>query len=362
MKAVLLVGGEGTRLRPLTSNMVKAMVPILNRPFLEHMVSYLKHYGVSDIVLAMCYLPHHIESHFGNGRSLGVNLTYVIEDTPLGTAGAVKNVEAHLSSEPFLVFNGDIFSDIDLQAMLAFHRSNQAKATIALTPVEDPSAYGVIETSGNGRVKQFIEKPKREEAPTNMINAGIYILEPDVLARVPAGQKYMFEHHLYPSLLADGLPVYGYKSSGYWIDIGTHDKYRQVQYDLLTGRGTSSLYTSGFEGDMGKGDRSVIDPGAMVEGAVLMGERCTVGVGARVLGPSVLGSHCTVAPGASIDRCILWARAQIGNSAVLEKCTIGAGAVIEDGASIGEGAVVGDGIRIPANSYIAPGSRVPALD
>jgi len=201
MKAVLLVGGEGTRLRPLTCNTVKAMVPVVNRPFLEHLLGYLSSHDVDDIVVTLCYLPDCIESRFGNGSEAGITLAYVMEETPLGTAGAVKNAESHLDGV-FFVFNGDIITNIDLRAMLSFHRQRNAVATIALTPVEDPSAYGVVETSGDGRVKRFIEKPPPGEAPTNLINAGIYILEPAVLRGVPQGTRCMFEHHLSPSRLS----------------------------------------------------------------------------------------------------------------------------------------------------------------
>ena len=198
MKAVLLVGGEGTRLRPLTCNTVKAMVPIVNRPFFEHLLGYLSSHGVDDIVVTLCYLPDRIESRFGNGSECGVKLAYVMEETPLGTAGAVKNAESHLDGA-FFVFNGDVMTNIDLRAMLSFHRERNAVATIALTPVENPSAYGVVETAADGRVKRFIEKPPPGQAPTNMINAGIYILEPEVLRGVPQGTPCMFEHHLFPS-------------------------------------------------------------------------------------------------------------------------------------------------------------------
>lgn len=205
MKAVILVGGEGTRLRPLTYSTPKPMVPILNRPFLEHMLKYMKSHHINDVILALCYLPDHIRAYFGNGSDYGVKLTYDVETSPLGTAGAVKNVAQHLD-ETFFVFNGDVFTDLNLTAMLDTHRKKSSKATIALTPVDDPSMYGVVETDTNDRVKRFVEKPKREEATTNMINAGIYILEPELLEYIPANQNYMFERGLFPLLLEQGDP------------------------------------------------------------------------------------------------------------------------------------------------------------
>lgn len=351
MKALLLVGGEGTRLRPLTCNTVKAMVPILNRPFLEHMVSYLRNYGITDIILTLCYLPDQLEAFFGDGTSFGLNLVYVMEESPLGTAGAVKNAQQYLD-DTFLVFNGDIFTDIDLQAMLAYHRNRQAKATIALTPVLDPSAYGVLETEPDGRVVRFVEKPKPGEAKTNLINAGIYILEPDILDWIPQNRPYMFEHHLYPHLLKDGIPVYGYAGSGgYWIDIGTHDKYRQVQYDLLEGRCTAVLNIPG------KGP--AVYPGVTIEGEVTIGDGCRIGAGTRIAGPSAISENCIIEDGASITASFLWPQARLGKNAILNKCVIGRESVIGDRAVIGEGAVIGDHTSIEPGTQIAPGSRIP---
>lgn len=223
MKGVILVGGEGTRMRPLTCNTAKAMLPVLNQPFLGHMIRYLREGGINDIIFALCYLPDNIKRYFGDGSQFGVKLTYVVEESPLGTAGGVKNAAAYLD-DLFFVFNGDIVTDIDLRAMLSFHRRRKAKATIALTPVEDPSHYGVVETNAQGRVKRFIEKPPREEATTNMINAGIYILDPQVLNDVPPRTFFMFERHLFPLLLEKGVPIYGFPCDAYWIDMGTPGK------------------------------------------------------------------------------------------------------------------------------------------
>ncbi len=357
MKAVLLVGGEGTRLRPLTCNTVKAMVPILNRPFFEHLLEYLGSNQIDDIVVTLCYLPDRIESHFGNGGNWGVKLSYVMEETPLGTAGAVKNAEAHLDG-PFFVFNGDIITNIDLRAMLSFHRERRAQATIALTPVEDPSPYGVVETSADGRVKRFIEKPPLGQAPTNLINAGIYILEPAVLQGVSQGVPCMFEHHLFPSLLSEGAPVYAYPTTDYWIDIGTHEKYRQVQYDLLLGRCASSLYRKITETKGNHATRTSLHPSAVVEEPVALGDNCYIGAGARVRGPAVLGDGCRVSDGATIDKAIMWRNVRVGKEAIIRESVIGDNCSVGDRSIIESGSVVADNVVITEGSHVQAGQKV----
>ena len=358
MKAVLLVGGEGTRLRPLTCNTVKAMVPILNKPFLEHMIGYLKSHDVDDIILAMCYLPEHIERYFGDGSRFGVRLTYVMEESPLGTAGAVRNAEAYLDG-PFLVFNGDIFTDIHLGEMLSFHRRKNAMVTIALTPVADPSAYGVVETNASGRVQRFVEKPPREEATTNLINAGIYILERAVLNDIPPNTRYMFEHDLYPGLLAKGAHVYGFPSDAYWIDIGTPEKYLQVQCDLLRGKGTTALHAGAT--DAQGGDPAVpnsIHPSANIVGPVLIGSGCTIGPRVRITGPAVIGNGCTILDGATIEKTVLWTEVHVGKRSIVRNSIVANGSLLGDDSCIDQGSVIGDHTLVAAGSHLTPDTRL----
>jgi len=358
MQAVLLVGGEGTRLHPLTCNTVKAMVPILNRPFLEHMIWYLKSHGVDSVVLALCHLPGQIEKYFGNGNQCGVRLTYVMEKSPLGTAGAVKNAESHLD-EVFLVFNGDIFTDIDLGAMVAFHLHWKAKATIALTAVENPSAYGVIETEPDGRVRRFVEKPPPGEATTNLINAGIYILDREVIRNIPPNTRYMFEHHLYPTLLSQGVPIYAYRSDAYWIDIGTPEKYLQVQHDLLAGRCKAALPIEIAE--IGGCDQTVgasIHPTARIVGPVVVGNGCSMGPGVRITGPAVIGAGCHILDGAVIQEAILWGGVRVGRHATVECCIVGNGSLIGDGSCVSHGCVIGDHVVVEEGSQLDPHSKV----
>ncbi len=363
MKAVLLVGGEGTRLRPLTCNTVKAMVPILNRPFFEHLLEYLGSHEVDDIVVTLCYLPDRIESRFGNGGDRGMKLTYVMEETPLGTAGAVKNAESHLDG-PFFVFNGDIITNIDLRAMLSFHRQRKAQVTIALTPVDNPSAYGVVETGANGRVKRFIEKPPLGQAPTNLINAGTYILEPAVLRGVSQGVPCMFEHHLFPSLLSEGSAVYAYPTTDYWIDIGTPEKYRQVQYDLLLGKCASSLYRKIMDGKMGHETSKAIHPSAVVEGPVAFGANCSVGARACIKGPTVLGDGCRVSDGSTIDKAVIWRNVRVGKGASIresvigDNCSVGDHSIIESGSVVGDNVVITEGSHLQANQKVWPDTTI----
>lgn len=358
MKAVILVGGEGTRLRPLTCNTVKAMVPVLNRPFLEHMICHLHRYDICDVVLALGYLPYQIESRIGSGENLGVNLTYSVEDSPLGTAGAVKNAEEHLGEESFYVFNGDIFCDIDLAEMLSFHQEKGAIATIALTPVDDPSAYGVVETDGSGRVEHFVEKPPKGTATTNLINAGIYILEPIVLKDVPPNSRFMFEHHLFPLLLQRGLPVYGYPSNAYWIDMGTPEKYLNLNQDLLNGRAPSFL-------DRGEvSNEQQIDTINQAGGPVIVGDHCVIGLRAQIVGPTVLGDGCVIGDDAVIESSVLWQNVKVGCRANLVDCIVGNDCSIGDDSRIPQGSVVGDHVviddecRLKSDTRIWSGTRI----
>jgi mannose-1-phosphate guanylyltransferase len=352
VKAVILVGGEGTRLQPLTLNTPKAMVPILNKPFLEYLILYLKEHKVRDIILTMSYLPHRIQSHFGDGTELGVHLTYLIEKSPLGTAGAVKNAET-LLDEPFFVVNGDIITGIDLSAMMRRHRKIKPRASLALTPVDNPTIYGVVETDGKGMVKRFVEKPGREEVTTNMINAGIYILEPEVLRYVPPATPSMFEYYLFPLLLEKGEPVLSYPSTTYWIDVGTPEKYLRVNHDLLSNKAPSlSIYRAQISGDC------KIHPSAQIVGPVLIGEGCAIAQGARVKGPAVLGPRCQLEEDTLIDGAILWAESRVGKKALLKNCIVGSRCHLQEGSQILDNCVLGDNVVVGKNSRLVQGTKV----
>jgi mannose-1-phosphate guanylyltransferase len=355
MKAVILVGGEGTRLRPLTCNIHKAMVPILNKPFLEHMLHYLRGYGVDDIILTLCHLPEHIKDYFADGSKFEVKLSYVIEESPLGTAGAVKNAETHLD-DLFFVFNGDIFTDIDLQAMLSFHRERKATATIALTPVEDPTLYGVVETDLQGRVKRFVEKPSWEEVTTNLINAGIYILDREILQDIPTNTPFMFERHLFPGLLAKGVPIYGFPSHAYWIDIGTPEKYLQLHHELLQEKSTAALCSQIRDKEISP--KALIHPTAEIEGSVIIGSGCSIGPGVRIKGPAVIGEGSKILNHATIERTVLWRNVQVGKQVTLKDCIVGDNSFIGDGSFIAQGSVIGDNVIINQGGHLSPGTKI----
>jgi mannose-1-phosphate guanylyltransferase len=348
MKAVILVGGEGTRLRPLTFNTPKAMVPILNRPFLEHLLLYLAKHGISDVILAMGYLPDPIQRSLGNGSHLGINITYLLEDSPLGTAGAVKNAEPSLK-ESFVVFNGDILTEIDLTDMIKRHREINPEVSIALTPVEDPTIYGVVETDAKGLVKSFVEKPAREEVTTNMINAGIYILEPGVLEYIPAETRCMFENYVFPTLLKTGKSILSYPSEAYWIDIGTPEKYLKAHHDLLSRCGDETVRTQG---------ESRIHSTARIEGPALIGEGCLIAEDARIKGPVVLGPGCQIGRGVVVEGAVLWEGVMVGEETVIRNCMIGSHAHVGSHCQILDDCVVGDDVKIGKESNLASGTRL----
>ncbi len=355
MKAVILVGGEAVRLRPLTCNIPKALVPVLNTPFLEHVIRHLGKHQVKDIVLAQGHLAQPIESCLGDGSQFGVRLTYVVEETPLGTAGAIKNVESHLD-ETFLGLNGDVFTDLDITAMVDFHRERKAKATIALTPVEDPTSYGLIERDDQGRVTRFLEKPGWSEVlqrRTNMINAGTYILEPGVLVKIPPQTKVSIERETFPLLLARGEPVYAYPSSGYWMDMGTPEKYLQLHRDLLSG--SSEHYAQGEEVIIGS--HCNVHPTTQIEGSVLIGNNCTVEKNARLIGPLVIGDGCTILQDTVVEDSVIWHNVKLGQQAKLKHSVIAENCCLNDGCSI-EDSVLGDNVTVVSGYKLEPGSKI----
>ncbi|MEK5164312.1 NDP-sugar synthase [Paenibacillus sp. FSL R5-0527] len=322
MNVLLLAGGLGTRLRPLTENMPKPMAPILNRPWLEHLILHLKEQGVHRFVIALKHHPEKIETYFGDGRRLGVSIQYAVEETLLGTAGAIKNAEA-LLDEQFVAMNADIVHDIELKPLLDFHRSRGASVTIGLTEVEDPSAYGVVEQDDTGRILRFVEKPRLDEAPSRRINAGIYIMEKSVLQAIPSGREVSIERETFPQLIRENIGVFGTTIQGYWADMGTKDRYRKIHWDLL--KGTSRIRIPGYDRDsgiwIGKGCK--IGTGVLLVPPVLIGDR--VSIGARsVIGPHVvLGGKCSIGPNVRLAETILWDGCRVNEGAYLNNCIFG---------------------------------------
>jgi mannose-1-phosphate guanylyltransferase len=349
MKAVILAGGEATRLRPLTCNTPKMMVPVSNRPFFEHLIDYLKKHNVVDIILAVGKSSEQIQDYFGDGSRLGVRLTYSVENLPLGTAGAVKNAEGFLG-DSFVVLNGDVFTDIDLSHMVHLHERNRAVVSLALTPVDDPTIYGVVETDSGGRVKRFIEKPPPDKVTTNMINAGIYILEPDILSWIAPATFSMFERDVFPPLLEKGRVICGYPFADYWIDIGTPDKYLRLQHDLLRRhQGNTGIESAG---------ESFVHSFAQIQGPAMIGEGCFIGENSMLRGPVVLGARCRMEPGAVVEGAVVWPDCQIGRGARLRNCLIACRCHIGEDSEIQDNCVLGDDVLVGKRSRLSQGTKI----
>jgi mannose-1-phosphate guanylyltransferase len=319
LRALILAGGFGTRLRPLTYTRPKHLLPIVNRPHLEHVFDLLLEHGVSDVVLLTSYLAKAFDDVMERARGRGLSVATTYEKEPLGTAGAIKYAQDFVGDSTFLVFNGDILSDMDLSALVDFHRQRAAKATIALQPVEDPSIYGVVPTDEEGRVEGFVEKPPPGEAPTKLINAGVYVFEPDVLSRVPAGEVWSAERQLFPDLVADG-GLYARHEPGYWMDIGTPEKYLRANIDALKGEFRAA------DLDRRPGDLVVADEADVGTHATV--ELCCVGAGARIADDcevtrSVLLPGAVIEAGAVVRESILGERARVGPGVVLDSETLG---------------------------------------
>jgi len=360
MKAIILVGGEATRLRPLTCNTPKAMVPVLNKPFLEHVIRHLSEHQVTEIVLALSQYQQSIEGYFTDGSQFGAKLHYSVENTPLGTGGAVKNAEKYLD-ETFLMLNGDIFTDLDITAMMKLHRDREAKITIARTPVKDPTSYGLIEADTQGRITRFIEKPSTNEITTNLINAGIYILEPDILTHIPPRVNFSIEHGLFVTLPNPTIPAWVYDYFTYWMDMGTPEKYLQLHQDLLGGK--SNRYTPPSKSLIGK--QSHIHPTAEIHGPVIIGDNCNIESNVMLTGPVVIGSGCAIQSHAIIEDSVIWDKTHIGHDAVIKSCVItnnchlNADCIVQ-GPSLGDNVVIIDGCQLKPDSKIWPGTRVKA--
>jgi len=356
MQAVVMAGGEGTRLRPLTTNRPKPMVPIVNRPMLEHTIHLLKQHGFKESVLTLHYLPNVVKDYFQDGTEFGVGLKYLIEEKPLGTAGGVKNAERFLDGT-FLVISGDVLTDINLSKALNFHRQRGATATVVLTRVPNPIEYGIVITDKEGRVKQFLEKPGWGEVFSDTINAGIYILEPDVLKQVKPETEVDFSKNLFPKLLEQNEPLYGYVAEGYWYDIGNTVQYLQANRDALQGRLKVKI--------LGRETNRVwVEEGAEIESDVEINPPALVGAKTRLCKKSVIsdfsiiGEGVTIDERASIKRSVVWNNTLIGSKADLVGCLIGEKSHIRDGATILEGAVVGDECVVGRGATIKSGMRI----
>ena len=354
MDAVVLVGGEGTRLRPLTLERPKPVLPLLGPPLLAYVLERLAEAGVTRVIFGCGYLPDPIQACFGQ-RALGLELEYVVEPRPMGTAGGIRHAARGRVSETFLALNGDILADAPLADLVAAHRERGATATIALTPVADPSRYGLVRMEPGGRVLGFLEKPEPEEIDTDLINAGAYVLEPGVLDLIADGQAVSIERETFPSLVGAGLTALA--QAGYWSDVGTPESYIAAHHDLLAGRIRSQmpgLVVAARWID----DRATVSPEATVESPCHIAAGAVVAAGAHVGAGSSIAADAEIAERARLDGAVVQERARVGEGAVVGAAVIGPRAQIGVGAQIAAGAVVGPGVSIAAGARVAEGERV----
>jgi NDP-sugar pyrophosphorylase family protein len=346
LRAVILAGGEGTRLRPLTLSLPKPVVPVVDRPFLRHQLDLLATVGVTEIVFSVGYRPERVQEVFGDGSGLGFRIHYAVEETPLGTGGAVKYALPHLD-DLTVVFNGDVLTDVDLRAVVDCHRRSEAAATLVLTPVPNPAAYGLVEFDDKGRVQRFLEKPDPSQITTDTINAGIYVLDTATLGLIPPGVNHSIERGFFPDLLRRGDRVQAFVHRGYWIDIGTPEKYLQVHRDVLGGRFPVRLDgVADASGVVHPG--AEVDPGALRSGPYYVGPGCRVEAGASLAAGACLAGEVTVRAGAHVEDSVLWAGTEVQDGArvrgalVGPRVRIGRHAVVAPGAVLGEGTVITD--------------------
>ena len=336
MQALILAGGKGTRLRPLTVYTPKPIVPVLNKPFLLYQIELLRRAGIKDITLSLSYQPDKIEHLLGNGSEYGVNLRFITEPAPMGTGGAYKYA-AEAIRETTVVFNGDILTDLDISEVIKLHREKSAEATIALVGVENPSAYGLVETEADGKVLRFREKPKPEELAdltTNNINAGIYVLEPTILDIIPAGENYSFEYNVFPDILAHEKPFFSYvMEKNYWRDLGTSESYLDAHHDFLSGK------IRNF--DIERETNADISHTATIDKNSVVGQTCIIKPGAKIIN-STIGEGVHIEEKAIIENSIIWAHTRISSQAHIRNAIIGRSCFIGKNAIVTDGAVLGD--------------------
>lgn len=352
-----MAGGQGTRLRPLTSNQPKPMLPIVGRPMMEHILRLLREHGITEVVAAVQFLGSVVRNYFGAGEDLDLSLVYANEDEPLGTAGSVKNAEPFLD-DTFLVISGDAVTDIDLSAAAAFHRDRGAAVTVVLKRVEDPLEFGIVIADDEGRIERFLEKPGWGEVFSDTINTGIYVIEPSVLGYIPSDEEFDFAADLFPLLLDKGLPAYGFVADGYWTDVGNLEAYLTVHRDVLDRKVKLNLSGFSMAGDIWRGRGTEVDPEAKLEGPLYLGENSRVEGGAEIRGYTVLGNGVVVKAGAFLHRAIVHDHSYVGTSASLRGCVLGKNADVKGNARLEEGVVVADECHIGEGAVLSPNVKV----
>src|ERR1700744_1060618 len=358
LRAVVMAGGEGTRLRPMTANQPKPLLPVANRPIMEHVLRLLRRHGFSDTVGTVQFLAALVRNYFGDGEDFGMKLQYATEEMPLGTAGSVKNAEDALRDEPFLVISGDALTDIDLTAMVRFHKEQGALVTVGLTRVPDPLEFGIVIADEDGRIQRFLEKPTWGQVFSDTVNTGIYVMEPEVLAEVPPGESVDWSADVFPALLKRGAPLFGYISGGYWEDVGTHESYLKAQADVLAGRVQADI--DGFEVSPGVwvAEGAEVDPEAVLTGPLCIGDYAKIEAGANLREYTVVGSNVVVKEGAFLHRAVVHNNVYVGQGVTLRGCVVGKNTDVMRLARIEEAAVVGDECVIEPEAYLSAGVKV----
>lgn len=353
-----MAGGSGTRLRPLTSNLPKPMVPVANKPMSEHIVNLLRQHNFNDIIFTLHYLPDAIKDYFGDGSDFGVKISYSTEEgRPLGTAGCVKAVQDELD-QTFLVISGDSLTDMDLTEALKFHKEKKSKATIVLKRVENPLEYGVVITDTEGRIQRFVEKPGASEIFSDTVNTGTYILDPEVLLYVVMGREQDFSNDLFPLLLLRNEPLYGYVADGYWCDIGNLQMYRQAHKDILDGRMKLHIDLPQIQPSVWVGEGTQIDSSVTLEGPIMIGKNCRIGRESEIGSHTVIGDNVIVQEKVSLKQPVIWSNAYIGNETALRACVVCNNVTIHNGAEILEGAIIGGNSNVGQEARISPDVRI----
>jgi mannose-1-phosphate guanylyltransferase/phosphomannomutase len=358
MRAVVMAGGEGTRLRPMTANQPKPLLPVVNRPIMEHVLRLLKRHGFDETVVTVQFLASLVRTYFGDGEDLGMHLSYATEETPLGTAGSVKNAESALRDDAFVVISGDALTDIDLGAVVQAHRDRGALVTVCLKRVPDPLEFGIVITDEQDRIERFLEKPTWGQVFSDTVNTGIYVMEPEVFDHVAAGEVVDWSGDVFPALVEAGAPVFGYVADGYWEDVGTHESYLRVQADVLNRQ--VDVEIGGFEVSPGVwfGEGAEVDAEAVIKGPVFIGDYAKVEAGAELREFTVLGDNVVVKGGAFLHRAVVHDNAFIGPQTNLRGCVIGKNTDVMRAARIEEGAVIGDECVVEEEAYVSGGVKV----
>jgi mannose-1-phosphate guanylyltransferase/phosphomannomutase len=340
MKAMILAAGIGSRMHPLTRTLPKPLVPIVNRPVMEHIVGLLRKHGLTEIMVNVHYLGDQIVTYFGDGSRFGVSISYSEEDRLWGDAGSVKRCEEFFGNETFLVIGGDDLADIDLTRLIENHRQKKALASIAVSLVDDPSEYGIVLMNEQGRIMRFLEKPKGEVIFSNTANTGVYVFEPEALEMIPRGAFYLFGKNFFPQMLAQGRPIYGYLTASYWMDVGNLTMYQRAHVDAMAGRAQIEFPHSEVRKYVWIGNDVEIAPSARIGYPVVIGDGARIASGAQVLENTVLGPGCSVAAGAVVRESILWEGSHVMEDTRLEHCVVGKGCRVKANAAIFDGVIV----------------------